>query len=156
MIHNKIDEVRLVICGDGKSADIEQMNQYIKQHQMEEYVQYMGFQKDMNRWYRSIHCLVAPSKVQEAFGLVLCEAMYCKVPVITSKSGAQAEIIENGVSGILIETINSEAIVKAIQGLMNNDAVRTSIIEQGYTRVESTFTIAKMVDSINKIVCNLR
>ena len=156
VIHNKIDEVRLVICGDGKSADIEQMNQYIKQHQMEEYVQYMGFQKDMNRWYRSIHCLVAPSKVQEAFGLVLCEAMYCKVPVITSTSGAQAEIIENGKSGILIDTVNSESIIEAIQGLMENDGVRKSIIEHGYTRVESTFTITKMVDSIDKIVCNLR
>ena len=156
VIHNKIDEVRLVICGDGKSADIEQMNQYIKQHQMEEYVQYMGFQKDMNRWYRSIHCLVAPSKVQEAFGLVLCEAMYCKVPVITSTSGAQAEIIENGKSGILIDTVNSESIIEAIQGLMENDGIRKSIIEHGYTRVKSTFTIDKMVDSIDKIVCNLR
>ena len=156
VIHNKFDEVLLLICGDGKSADIEQMNQYIKQHQMEEYVQYMGFQKDMNRWYRSIHCLVAPSKVQEAFGLVLCEAMYCKVPVITSTSGAQAEIIENGKSGILIDTVNSESIIEAIQGLMENDGVRKSIIEHGYTRVKSTFTIDKMVDSIDKIVCNLR
>jgi len=156
IIHNETNTIQLVLCGDGKPADIERMYQYIKQHTMQDYVQYVGFQKDMNRFYRSVHCLVAPSKVQEAFGLVLCEAMYCKVPVITSMSGAQAEIIENGVSGILIETINSEAIVKAIQGLMNNDAVRTSIIEQGYTRVKSTFTIAKMVDSINKIVCNLR
>ena len=156
VIHTNTDDIRLVICGDGKPSDIERMNQYINQHQMAEYVQYVGFQKDMNKWYRSIHCLVAPSKVQEAFGLVLCESMYCKVPVITSTSGAQAEIIENGISGVLIETINSESIVRAIQGLMNNDAVRTSIIEQGYTRVESTFTISKMVDSIDKIVRNLR
>ena len=156
VIHTNTDDIRLVICGDGKSADIKQMNQYIKQYQMEEYVQYMGFQKDMNRWYRSIHCLVAPSKVQEAFGLVLCEAMYCKVPVITSTSGAQAEIIENGKSGILIDAVNSESIIEAIQGLMENDGVRKSIIEHGYTRVESTFTIIKMVDSIDKIVRNLR
>ena len=82
--------------------------------------------------------------------------MYCKVPVITSTSGAQAEIIENGKSGILIDTVNSESIIEAIQGLMENDGVRKSIIEHGYTRVESTFTITKMVDSIDKIVCNLR
>lgn len=156
MIHINTDDIRLVICGDGKPADIERMNQYINQYQMTEYVEYVGFQKDMNQWYRSIHCLVAPSKVQEAFGLVLCEAMYCKVPVITSTSGAQAEIIENGISGILIDMVNSKSISEAIQCLMKNDAVRASIIEQGYTRVESTFTIAKMVDSINKIVRNLR
>lgn len=156
MIHTNMDDIRLVICGDGKPADIERMNQYINQHQMSEYVQYVGFQKDMNQWYRSIHCLVAPSKVKEAFGLVLCEAMYCKVSVITSTSGAQAEIIENGKSGILIDTVNSESIVKAIKELIKNDVLRASIIEQGYTRVESTFTTAKMVDSIDKIIRNLR
>ena len=131
MIHINTDDIRLVICGDGRPADIERMNQYINQYQMTEYVEYVGFQKDMNQWYRSIHCLVAPSKVQEAFGLVLCEAMYCKVPVITSTSGAQAEIIENGISGILIDMVNSESISEAIQCLMKNDAVRASIIEQG-------------------------
>ena len=123
---------------------------------MKDYVEYIGFQQDMNRFYRSIHCLVAPSKVQEAFGLVLCEAMYCKVPVITSTSGAQAEIIEDGVSGILINTVSSEVIAEAIQTLMQDDVIRVSMIEQGYKRVKSTFTIAKMVDSIITIVRNLR
>ena len=156
IVHDKDLDILLRICGDGKLADIDRMHEYIAEHKMQDYVQYMGFQKDMNEFYRSIHCLVAPSKVQEAFGLVLCEAMYCKVPVITSTSGAQAEIIENGKSGIFIDTVNSKSITEAIQGLMENDGVRKSIIEQGYTRVESTFTITKMVDSIDKIVRNLR
>lgn len=156
IIHDRDRAILLRICGDGKPSDIERMHQYIGEHKMQDYVQYMGFQKDMNQFYRSIHCLVAPSKVQEAFGLVLCEAMYCKVPVITSTSGAQVEIIENGTSGILLETVNSTSIADAIQGMIINDVFRESIINEGYKRVESTFTITKMVDSIITIVRNLR
>ena len=156
IVHHYNSNIRLHICGDGIHDDIQELHHYIMQYDMKDYVDYIGFQQDMNRFYRSIHCLVAPSKVQEAFGLVLCEAMYCKVPVITSTSGAQAEIIEDGVSGILINTVSSEVIAEAIQTLMQDDVIRVSMIEQGYKRVKSTFTIAKMVDSIITIVRNLR
>ena len=156
IVHHHNSNIRLHICGDGIHDDIQGLHHYIMQYDMKDYVDYIGFQQDMNRFYRSIHCLVAPSKVQEAFGLVLCEAMYCKVPVITSTSGAQAEIIEDGVSGILINTVSSEVIAEAIQTLMQDDVIRVSMIEQGYKRVKSTFTIAKMVDSIITIVRNLR
>lgn len=156
IVHHHNSNIRLHICGDGIHDDIQELHHYIMQYDMKDYVEYIGFQQDMNRFYRSIHCLVAPSKVQEAFGLVLCEAMYCKVPVIASTSGAQEEIIEDGVSGILINTVSSEVIAEAIQTLMQDDVIRVSMIEQGYKRVKSTFTIAKMVDSIITIVSNLR
>lgn len=149
-------DIRLRICGDGIHDDIQELHHYIMQYDMKDYVEYIGFQQDMNRFYRSIDCLVAPSKVREAFGLVLCEAMYCKVPVIASTSGAQGEIIENGVSGILIDAVNSEVIAKSIQKLIQDDVVRAFMIEQGYKRVESTFTITKMVDSIVTIIRNMR
>ena len=156
IVHHHNSNIRLRICGDGIHDDIQELHHYIMQYDMKDYVEYIGFQQDMNRFYRSIDCLVAPSKVQEAFGLVLCEAMYCKVPVIASTSGAQGEIIENGVSGILIDAVNSKVIAEAIQTLMQDDAIRTSMIEQGYKRVESTFTITKMVDSILTIIRNMR
>lgn len=156
ILHKSNGDIRLRMCGDGIHDDIQELHHYIMQHDMKEYVEYIGFHQDMNRFYRSIDCLVAPSKVREAFGLVLCEAMYCKVSVIASTSGAQGEIIENGVSGILIDEVTSQVIADAIQTLMQNDAIRVSMIEQGYKRVESTFTITKMVDSILTIICNMR
>ena len=156
ILHNSNGDIRLCMCGDGIHDDIQELHHYIMQHDMKEYVEYIGFQQDMNRFYRSIDCLVAPSKVREAFGLVLCEAMYCEAPVIASTSGAQGEIIENGVSGILIDEVTSQVIAEAIQKLMQDDAIRVSMIEQGYKRVESTFTIAKMVDSILTIIRNMR
>lgn len=45
--------------------------------------------------------LVAPSTCYETFGLALVEAFACGTPVIASGHGAFAEIVQDGVSGLL-------------------------------------------------------
>ena len=105
----------------------------------------------MNDFYRSIHCLVTPSKVKEAFGLVICESMYCKTPVITSTSGAQEEIITNGEDGILINLVNCKSISDAIIKCMENPIIYQKLRENGYSRVIATFTINLMVSAIKEL-----
>lgn len=51
--------------------------------------------------YRNAKALIFPDECQEAFGLVLIEAMACGCPVIASNLGALPEIIENGVDGFV-------------------------------------------------------
>jgi glycosyltransferase involved in cell wall biosynthesis len=46
------------------------------------------------------YLLVFPSEWYETFGLLLVEAFACGVPVVTSKLGAMAEIVEDGVTGL--------------------------------------------------------
>ena len=78
--------------------------------------------------------------------------MYCGVPVIASTSGAQAEIIDSGYSGILIDRVDGQSIAKAIQGLMDHPQERANMIHKGYERVLTNFTLPKMVDSICQII----
>ena len=78
--------------------------------------------------------------------------MYCGVPVIASTSGAQAEIIDSGYSGILIDRVDGQSIAKAIQDLMDYPQERANMIHKGYERVLANFTLPKMVDSICQII----
>ena len=112
--------MELRICGGVSEDTLNQINEYIQFNHMEMYVKNLGFKKDANQFYRSIDCLVVPSKIQEAFGLVICESMYCNTPVITSKSGAQEEIITNGEDGLLLDTVADMTIADAIAYLMDN------------------------------------
>lgn len=52
---------------------------------------------------RAAHALVAPIRWPEPFGLVLAEAGACGVPAIAFRRGAAGEIIEDGVTGRLVE-----------------------------------------------------
>lgn len=147
-LHELGKSIELYMCGkiSGNSDDI--IHTHIRDNHMESYVNFLGFQNDMNYFYKSIHCLVVPSKIKEAFGLVICESMYCKTPVITSNSGAQEEIITNGENGIIIDTVDYKHIVDSITYLMDNPSEYQTIVNNGYKRVVSTFTIKKMVESI--------
>lgn len=151
ILHDQGRNVELRMCGGVSEDTLSQINTYIESNQMESYVKNLGFKKNVNQFYRTIDCLVVPSKIQEAFGLVICESMYCNTPVITSKSGAQEEIITNGKDGILLDTVEDKTIAHAITYLMDNPIDYEKIKENAYNRVKSTFTIEKMVASIKQL-----
>lgn len=148
-LHELGKSVELRICGAISEQSKHMIEAHICNNNMELYVSNLGFQNNMNDFYRSIHCLVTPSKVKEAFGLVICESMYCKTPVITSTSGAQEEIITNGEDGILINSVNYKCISDAIIKCMENPIIYQKLRENGYSRVNSSFTIKRMVESIS-------
>ena len=151
ILHEQGKNVELQMCGSVSENTLSQIDEYIKYNHMENYVKNLGFKKNVNQFYRSIDCLVVPSKIKEAFGLVICEAMYCNTPVITSTSGAQEEIITHGEDGLLLDTVTDTAIANAIVYLMDNPAEYEKIRKKGYHRVESTFTIENMVSSIKSL-----
>ncbi|WP_114388804.1 glycosyltransferase family 4 protein [Notoacmeibacter marinus] len=61
--------------------------------------------------------LLFPIDWPEPFGLVMIEAMACGTPVIAWRNGAAPEIVEDGVTGFVVETVDEavEAVRKARQ-----------------------------------------
>lgn len=58
--------------------------------------------------------LVVPSIWEEAFGLVTIEAFASGLPVIAFNKGASPEIIKDGKSGFIVESISAEALANTI------------------------------------------
>lgn len=64
---------------------------------------FAGFQEEVWKFYAAADCFVFPS-LYEAFPLVLLEAMASGLPVITAKTmGGAADVVEDGVSGLLVD-----------------------------------------------------
>ena len=59
--------------------------------------------------------------VMEPFGLVYAEAMMNGVPVVSTRTGAAADAIVNGVNGILIEEPSGEALAAGVERLLELD-----------------------------------
>ena len=62
---------------------------------------------------RHFDVLVAPSH-QEPFGTVLSEAMAVGTPVVATRVGGLAEVVDDGVTGLLVEPGDPEALAAAI------------------------------------------
>ncbi len=80
----------------------------------------------------------------EPFGIVLLEAMARGVAVVAVDSGGPAEIVENGVTGILAPSGEPEALADAIEPLIGSPERRRALGEAGRRRFEAEFTDAAM------------
>ncbi len=75
----------------------------------------------------------------ESFGLVMAEAGARKLPVIATRTLGAEEIIEDGVSGILVEQGNHEAITEAINILLDDPQRGVFLAENLKQKVTSNF-----------------
>jgi len=62
--------------------------------------------------YKAASCVLMPITWEEPFGLVMAEAQACGTPVIAFKRGAAAEIVRDGVTGFLVNSV--EEMVTAV------------------------------------------
>lgn len=143
----RYDNIYLHIAG-GDEGYLKEVQKFIIKNKLEKKVKYFGNIKDMEYFYKNLDLFILPSVVKEAFGLVLCEAMYCGVPVITTDSGAQKEIIDNNINGIIIQKKNLEILISKISDLYNNRNLCVRFGVLGNKKVKEKFTINICVKSI--------
>ena len=156
LLYKQYKNVRLKIVGADETGYLEQVNNIIRQLGLQNVAEYGGVEKDMEKFYKSLDVLVLPSVVREAFGLVLCEAMYCGVPVITTNSGAQEEIIDDGIDGIIVQAGDIQELYVQMKILYVDELERTNIILQGVKKVEANFTITNCVDNIMRCYLHIK
>lgn len=78
---------------------------------------------DLQAFYRGARMLVVPSIWFETFGLVGAEAMGHGIPVIGSRLGAVADLVQDGVDGLLFEAGNAADLARQVQKLWQDPAL---------------------------------
>lgn len=89
--------------------------------------------------YNSAQIFVSPS-LYEGFGLPAAEAMACGAPVLATTAGAFPEIIEDGVSGILVPPGNAGALAEGIERILADAGLQKRLGEEGRRRILDHFT----------------
>ena len=142
---------------DGESDDeeiegyLQEVKRLISDNQLTGRVEYLGCLKDMELFYKGLDLFVLPSVVKESFGLVLCEAMYCGVPVITTNSGAQEEIITNEVDGVIIEPKDAEVLQNNMENIYRDYDKYLKMADEAKTKVQQKFSVQSCVVNLMKI-----
>lgn len=100
--------------------------------------------------YQSCEILTCLSHV-EGFGLPCLEAMACQCAVVATKTGVWKEIIEQGENGYLVDMKSADQIAEKLDILINDDALRNKIAQNGYDLVTSKYKIANEAEGIQKV-----
>ena len=89
-------------------------------------VHLLGERADVPAIMGSLDVLLVPSW-EEPFGRVVVEAMAMGLPVLATRVGGPAEIIHDGVDGILLPPLKPEMWAETLSRMMTSEAVRTRL-----------------------------
>jgi glycosyltransferase involved in cell wall biosynthesis len=105
-------------------ADTTYFKKHLEPHIDDKKVQLLGEVNDTSKqpFLSQAAALLFPIKWPEPFGLVMVEAMACGTPVIAYRSGSVPEVIDDGVTGFIVES--EEEAVEAVKALPRLDRKR--------------------------------
>ncbi len=89
-------------------------------------VYFAGHQDDVYPWFDALDVVVHAS-YGEPFGLVLVEAMALGKPLIATAAGGPLEIIEEGISGLLVPPGDDEAMAAAMTKVLDDATFRDTL-----------------------------
>lgn len=122
----------------------EQLQHIVEHTGMRQQVEFLGFRTDIPAILAQIDVLALPS-LQEPFGKIVIEAMAMGKPVVASRVGGVPEIVEDGVTGILIPPADAAALASALRKLIANRDTRETMGREGRQRVEKLFSLEENV-----------
>lgn len=130
---------RLIIAGKVDPVDREYYTTVIKPRIDGALVEYVGeaTREQAKDLLRQARCLLLPLCWEEPFGLVMVEAMACGTPVVAMRRGAAPELVIEGVTGFLGDSVDD--LCRAIPQVETLDPVRCR------QHVAENFSVQRMV-----------
>jgi N-acetyl-alpha-D-glucosaminyl L-malate synthase BshA len=107
-------------------------------------VHFMGKQERVNELLPLADLLLMPSEL-ESCGLVALEAMACKVPSISTRVGGVAEVIDDGVTGLLYSVGDVENMAAGALGLLKDRKRLEAMREAGRLTAQKRFCASLVV-----------
>ena len=127
---------RLVLIGDG--PDRSALEHQVTAAGLSQAVDFVGEQPDVVPWLSVADLFLLPSS-QESFGMAALEAMACEVPVVASRVGGLAEVIDHGVNGFLCDPDDLDGMVAASESVLRDEALRRQVGEAAAQHVRARF-----------------
>ena len=104
--------------------------------------------------YANCDIFALPSR-GEGFGLVFLEAMACAKPVIGGAHGGIPDIVEEGVTGLLVPHGDPERLAQALESLLNNPSRAKEMGARGKDRLAKLFSFAQFQLHLTRILENV-
>lgn len=104
--------------------------------------------------YAKCQIFALPSR-GEGFGLVFLEAMACAKPVIGGAHGGIPDIVEDGVTGLLVPQGDAERLAQALELLFNKPSLAREMGARGRDRLATNFSFGQFQLQLTEILKNV-
>jgi phosphatidyl-myo-inositol dimannoside synthase len=101
-------------------------------------------------YYRAAAVSVIPS-LEEGFGIPAAEAMGCNTPVVATDAGGLPEVVEHGVTGLVVPRGDAGALAQAIGELLDDPERRRRMGEAGRARALRLFDWDRTAEQLEEL-----
>ena len=150
-----------IIIGGESDLTSRELNEEIKTRKLDENVKYLGpkYEIEKHDYIESSDILVFPTKMKwETFGNINLEAMMHSKPIIATNIAAIPEIIDDGISGFIVNPNSPLEIADRLKLLIEDPQKRLEFGKEGRKKYESYYTLdhfqRRMNDVFSKILNN--
>jgi len=165
LLRKEISNLRVIVVGGkiyGKQKNSKDFKEYqrliekAKEEKVEDIISFTG-RVDNGRlpfFYSAANVFVVPS-YYEPFGLVALEGMACKTPVVASRVGGLATIIQEGINGLLFEPRNPLDLKENVLKIFKTEGLAGNLTENAYNKIKQDFSWKEISSKIEKIYNSL-
>jgi glycosyltransferase involved in cell wall biosynthesis len=146
------NNIKAILVGDGPLR--EDLHAVTSKLKINEHVTFLGKRDDIPDLLRVMDIFVLPS-ISEGISNTILEAMASALPVVATDVGGTPEIVENGVTGLLVPKENPEIMARSLLELIEDQEKRKTMGQQGRKNAEKYFSIERMVDTYESLYISL-
>lgn len=149
-----IPQAFLVLVGPGD--DRERLEGIAIELGVKEKVVFTGRVADesLPSYFHSCDLFALPS-TGEGFGIVFLEAMFHGKACVGARAGGAPEVIEDGVTGVLVPELTSASITQCVVSLLKNDELRGQMGATGRSRLENHFSLVSFQNKVKGLLLEL-
>lgn len=148
IVRTHVPDALLVVVGDGPER--EALERRAAQPDLAGAVRMTGFRSDVRALLPAADIYVS-SSISEGVSITILEAMAAGVPVVATAVGGTPEVLALDTGGRLVPARSPQRLARAVIALAGNPAQRAAIGAEGRRRVETAFTLDRMVAEYARI-----
>ncbi len=148
MVAARRPEARFLVVGDGAiKRELENQATCLG---LGNRIVFTGFRTDVPNLLAQVQVSVLPS-LSEGLSNTLLESMAAGVPVIATRVGGNPEVIEDGISGLLVPPRDSAALAEAMTTVLDNPALAAGLSAAGKLRIAETFSMERSIREVERL-----
>jgi glycosyltransferase involved in cell wall biosynthesis len=162
LLREKRDDFSILVVGGAADVNHEEVKKKVEALGLSGFVEVSvpRYGKEKFNSLLTSQALVFPTYYSfEVFPGVILEAMQCGLPVISTRHGVIADIVDDGETGLLIEPRRIDALVEKMKFLLENRASAISMGEAGRRKFFREYTLERFETNMKAVfndVANLR
>lgn len=150
LLLQKYPNLKLILVGEGDANN--EIKLRILKFGLQDRVRILGyFEGDISTLLSRFDIYIFPS-LWEGLPYSILEALRSSCVVVATKVGGIPEVISNNIDGVLIKPGSTEAIVKAVDILINNPIFCLELSRNAKIKFETYFTTEIMEERVNEVL----